>query len=61
MSFELPSNSQLTDPKGTASVPFLQWLTRINTINNAVISSGTTAQRPTQYLWSGRMLIHHPN
>lgn len=54
MSFELPSNSPLTDPKGTASVPFLQWLSRTHTIVAAVISSGTTANRPTKNLWNGR-------
>lgn len=54
MSFELPSNAPLVDKDGTSSVPFLQWLSRITTIANAVISSGTTAQRPTKNLWTGR-------
>ncbi|MFN7611722.1 MAG: hypothetical protein ACK5QX_12440 [bacterium] len=50
----MPSNSPLVDQRMTASVPFLQWLSRINTIAQAVISSGTTAQRPTSNLWAGR-------
>lgn len=55
MSFELPTNAQLTDSSGRASVPFLSWLTNVHTTVTAVRQSGTTAQRPTTLVWVGRV------
>jgi len=42
---------------GAATVPFAVWISRVNTIVNAVQNSGTTAQRPVTGLWIGRQFF----
>jgi len=54
MSFDLPTNAQLADTSGKASVPFLSWLSIVHTTVVAMRQSGTTANRPTALLWVGR-------
>lgn len=54
MSFELPTNAQLADETGRASVPFLSWLSIVHTTVVAMRQSGVTAVRPTKLLWVGR-------
>ena len=54
MSFELPTNAQLADASGRASVPFLSWLSIVHTTVIAMRQSGVTTDRPTKLLWVGR-------
>lgn len=54
MSFDLPSNSPVTDRAGGYTVPWFQWFSRVHTIVSSLQQSGTTADRPTKLLWVGR-------
>ena len=42
---------RLTQP---ANPPTLPWYEQLALIVNALVSSGTTANRPTKFLWLGR-------
>lgn len=54
VNFDMPANEAVTDKSGNTSPRWAQWLTRVNVICNAVVSSGVTADRPTRLLWIGR-------
>lgn len=54
MSFSLPSSAQVTDESGRASVPFLNWFSLVHATVVSARQSGTTANRPTENLWTGR-------
>lgn len=47
----------LVDDNGAANVPFSSWISRIHLIASSLQQSGTTAQRPTNTLWIGRMFF----
>ena len=53
--FDFPSNSQMTDANRMMTIPWGQWLNRIQDICNSVQQSGVTADRPTSVLWIGRV------
>jgi hypothetical protein len=53
-SFDIPDNAPVVDDKMRVTLPWLQWVSRIQRIVSAVQQSGTTAQRPTTLLWIGR-------
>ena len=38
----------------TQDAPAQAWLSKASSIINAMVMSGTTAQRPTSFLWVGR-------
>lgn len=54
-SFDYPSNTPVVDPAdGTATNPWQQWFSRINSIIVTGQQSGPTAARPTTQVWIGR-------
>lgn len=54
VNFDLPANEIAVDKQGRVTTRWSQWYTRINSICNANITSGVTADRPTKLLWIGR-------
>jgi hypothetical protein len=54
MAFSLPDNSPIDDAGNKVDSSWLQWLSQVNSVVNAVTQSGTTAHRPTRLVWIGR-------
>lgn len=53
--FDFPSNAAIADQKGNLPMSWLQWFSRTHAIVTASQQSGTTANRPTDGLWIGRI------
>ena len=51
--FELPASGAVSAEDGP-SRPWFPWFRKVTDTCNAVRQSGTTAQRPTSGLWTGR-------
>ncbi len=52
--FDAPSSVQAVDEDGYLTIPYTQWINRINMICQTFQMSGTTSERPTSNLWIGR-------
>lgn len=50
----LPDNTALVDNKGQPTRPWYAWLSDADKLLTALKGSGTTAQRPTTFLYVGR-------
>lgn len=50
-----PPNSAVDQNGGTILVSWATFFTNVYNICSALTQSGTTAQRPTKFLWVGRM------
>lgn len=54
MAFSLPDGSPITESGEKVNFPWLQWFSQVNAVVNAAQQSGSTADRPTRFLWLGR-------
>lgn len=52
--FENPSDFAAVNDKGSLTVPWRLWITRVHNLVAAMYMSGPTASRPTKLLWVGR-------
>ena len=53
--FDYPSNTPVVDTTdGSATAPWQQWFSRINTIIVTGQQAGPTSARPTSQVWIGR-------
>lgn len=53
-SFGLPDNDPVTDENRRAMPSWAKWFSSVHRLAQAVQSNGTTANRPTSFLWPGR-------
>ena len=49
-----PADGPVVNPDGTATPGWRPWFSAVFQILAAMTQSGTTAQRPTTFLWVGR-------
>lgn len=54
MSFELPSNDPVVGDDKHAFRTWMQWLSTVHDIVQALLQSGPSSDRPTKLLWIGR-------
>lgn len=54
MAFDIPASGPVSDDSGPTR-GWLRWFRIATDTCNAVRESGTTAQRPVENLWAGRM------
>lgn len=52
--FDLPDGSAIADDAGRLTLPWSQFFSRVLRLAQSVGQSGTTAERPTKLLWTGR-------
>lgn len=52
-----PFQSNIDDYSGRVSSVWQSWLTRVQSVLNAVTSSGATSNRPTQNLYAGQLFF----
>ena len=50
----LPDNDRTVDPAGKLTAPWLKWASDVDKLVTAAKLSGTTANRPVDYLFIGR-------
>lgn len=51
--FGFPSEAPVVNEDGYINVTWAQWATRVHSVANAAVTSGTTSQRPTKGVWIG--------
>lgn len=52
--FDLPDGSPVVDDSGKLTLPWAQFFSRALRLAQSVGQAGTTLQRPTTLLWTGR-------